>query len=118
VGCGSEAIHARPSSSSVKEIVMPQLTPLRTGAAFALTVAVLYVACLLAVWLAPGTVLVVFSTWVHGLNLEPLTTNAPPLVFSRALLGLLLISAYFFIAGVVYGFVRQRLSPARAPARG
>lgn len=91
---------------------MSQLTPLRTGAAFAVTVAILYVACLVAVWIAPGLVLAVFATWVHGLNLEPLTTNPPPLDLSRALLGLLLISAYFFIAGAVYGVVRQWLSPA------
>jgi hypothetical protein len=92
---------------------MSQLTPLRTGAAFAVTVAILYVACLLAVWVAPGMVLAVFSTWVHGLNLEPLTTNPPPLQLPRALMGLLLISAYFFIAGAVYGVVRNWLSPAR-----
>ena len=92
---------------------MSQLSPLRTGAAFALTVAILYVACLLAVWLAPGAVMAIFATWVHGLNLEPLTTNPPPLRFSRALLGLLLISAYFFIAGAVYGVVRRWVSPAR-----
>lgn len=91
---------------------MSQLTPLRTGAAFAVTVAILYVACLVAVWIAPGLVLAVFATWVHGLNLEPLTTNPPPLDLSRALLGLLLISVYFFIAGAVYGVVRQWLSPA------
>ena len=71
---------------------MPQLTPLRTGAAFALTVAVLYLACFLLMLLAPGVVLAVFSTWVHVLNLEPLTTYPPPLDIGRALLGLLLIS--------------------------
>jgi hypothetical protein len=91
---------------------MSQLTPLRSGAAFALTVAALYVACLLAVWLAPGMVMAIFATWVHGLNLEPLTTNPPPLDVSRALMGLLLISAYFFIAGTVYGVVSHWLSPA------
>ena len=59
----------------------------------------------------------VFSTWVHGLNLEPLTTNPPPLVLSRALPGLLLISTYFFIAGTVYGLVRQWPSPAHGARR-
>ena len=96
---------------------MSQLSPLRTGAAFALTIAILYLACLLAVWIAPGMVLTVFSTWVHGLDLKPLTTNPPPLVLSRALLGLLLISMYFFTAGAVYGLVRQWLSSARAAIR-
>lgn len=90
---------------------MSQLTPLRTGAAFALTIAVLYLACLLLMLLAPGVVLSIFSTWVHGLNLEPLTTNRPPVDVSRALLGLLLISGYAFIAGSVYGFVRRWLTP-------
>jgi hypothetical protein len=41
-----------------------------------------------------------------------LTTNPPPLDFSRALMGLLLISAYFFIAGAVYGGISHWLSPA------
>ena len=90
---------------------MPQLTPLRTGAAFALTIAVLYLACFLLMLLAPGVVIAIFSTWVHGLNLEALTTNPPPLDVGRALLGLLLISGYAFIAGTVYGFVRRWLTP-------
>ena len=95
---------------------MSQLNPLRSGAAFALTIAILCVACLLAVWVAPGTVMAVFSTWVHGLNLEPLT-NPPPLLLSRALLGLLLVSTYFIFAGAVYGLVRQWPSPAPAAWR-
>lgn len=89
---------------------MSQLTPLRTGAAFALTIAALYLACLLLMLLAPGVVLTIFSTWVHGLNLEPLTANPPPVDVGRALLGLLLISGYAFIAGAVYGFMRGWLT--------
>lgn len=92
---------------------MPQLTPFRTGAAFALTTAVLYLGCLLLMLLAPGVVLGIFSTWIHGLNLEPLTANPPPLDVGRALLGLLLISGYAFIAGTVYGFVRRWVTPAQ-----
>ena len=90
---------------------MSQLTPLRTGAAFALTTAVLYLACFLLMLMAPGVLLAMFSTWVHGLNLESLTTNPPPLDLGRGLLGLLLISGYAFIAGLVYGVVRRRLTP-------
>jgi hypothetical protein len=96
---------------------MTQLTPFRTGAAFALTIAILYVACLLLVLVAPGVVLAIFATWVHGLNLEPLTTNPPPIDIGRALLGLLLISGYAFIAGTVYGAVRQWLAPRSALGR-
>ena len=90
---------------------MSQLTPLRTGAAFALTIAALYLACLLLMLLAPGVVFAIFSTWVHGLNLEPLTANPPQVDVGRALLGLLLISGYAFIAGAVYGFMRRWLAP-------
>lgn len=89
---------------------MSQLTPLRSGIAFAVTVAVLYLACLILMMLAPGVVLAIFLTWVHGLNLEPLTTNPPPIDLGRALLGLLLISAYSFIAGTVFGFVQRWLA--------
>lgn len=96
---------------------MPQLTPFRTGAAFALTIAILYVACLLLMLAAPGVVLAIFATWVHGLNLEPLTTNPPPIDVGRALLGLLLISGYAFIAGTVYCAVRQWLAPRSALGR-
>ncbi|MFC5595364.1 DUF5676 family membrane protein [Lysobacter niastensis] len=88
------------------------LSPFRTGAAFALTIAVLYLACVLLVMVAPGVVLGIFSTWVHGLNLEPLTINPPPLNPARAALGLVLISGYAFIAGTVYGVVRRWLTPA------
>lgn len=96
---------------------MTQLPPFRTGAAFALTIAILYVACLLLMLVAPGVVLAIFATWVHGLNLEPLTTNPPPIDIGRALLGLLLISGYAFIAGTVYGVVRQWLAPPSALGR-
>lgn len=89
---------------------MPPLTPIRTGVAFALTFAVLYLACFLLMLFAPGAVLAIFSTWVHGLNLEPLTTNPPALDVGRAMLGLLSISGYAFIAGTVYGFARQFLT--------
>src|SRR5688500_9613263 len=95
----------------IKAAIGPQLTPFRTGAAFALTIAVLYSACFLLMLLAPGVVLTVFSTWVHGFNLEPLTTNPPPLDVGRALFGLLLVSGYAFIAGLVYGFARHWLTP-------
>lgn len=91
---------------------MAQLTPIRTGLAFALTIAVLYLACLLLMLLAPGVVLTIFSTWVHGLNLVPLTTNPPQVDLGRALLGLLLISGYAFIAGAMYGVMRRWLTPA------
>lgn len=83
--------------------------PLRTGLSFALTIAVLYLGCLLLMLVAPGAVLWIFSTWVHGLNLEPITSNAPPIDATRAVLGLFLISGYAFIAGVVYGAIRKRL---------
>jgi hypothetical protein len=96
---------------------MPPLTPLRTGAAFALTVAILYLACLVVMLISPGTVLAIFATWVHGLNLEPLTTNPPPIQAPRALVGLLLISGYAFITGAVYGVIRQWLTPRSASSR-
>lgn len=86
------------------------LSPWRTGVAFALTVGILYLACLLLMLVAPGVVLGIFSTWVHGLNLEPLTTNPPPLSLARAALGLVLISGYAFIAGTLYGAVRKWLA--------
>ena len=90
---------------------MSPLSPVRTGAAFALTISVLYLACLVLMVLAPGTVIWIFSTWVHGLNLDPLTTNVPPITAIRALAGLCLISGYGFLAGVVYGSVRRWLAP-------
>jgi len=93
---------------------MTPLTPVRTGAAFALTIAILYLACFLLTLVAPGVVLAIFATWVHGLNLEPLTTHPPPIEIGRALLGLLLICGYAFLAGTVYGAVRQWLAPRPA----
>lgn len=86
------------------------LSPLRTGLAFALTIAVLYLACLLLMLAAPGAVLWVFSTWVHGLNLAPLTSQPPPVDPARAFIGLFLISGYAFIAGAIYGAIRKWLS--------
>ena len=94
------------------------LSPLRTGAAFALTIAVLYLGCFLLMLLAPGTVLWIFSTWVHGLNLAPLTTNPPPVHVGRGLIGLVLISAYAFVAGGIYGVIRRWLAAGHAGGNG
>ena len=86
---------------------MSNPNPLRVGIAFALTIAGLYLGCLVLMLAWPGLVLGVFSTWVHGLNLHPLFTGAPPISIGRAMLGLLSISGYAFIAGVLYGWVRR-----------
>ena len=52
---------------------MPQLTPLRTGAAFALTVAALYLACSLLMLLALASAA---ATLRHGGSVLPLWCRA------------------------------------------
>ena len=90
---------------------MSPLSPLRTGAALALTVAVLYLACIILVALSPGTLLAIFSTIVHGIDIEPLTRTSPPLDLGRALLGLAILTGYTFVAGALYGWARRLFSP-------
>lgn len=82
--------------------------PLGTGIALAVTVAVFYTACTL-VWLAaPGPFLGFMNSLFHGLDFSIL---ARPAAFSWTgfLEALLVMSAWAFLAGAFFGWLRPRL---------
>lgn len=82
--------------------------PLGTGIALAVTVAVFYAACTL-VWLAaPGPFVGFMNSLFHGLDFSVLMR---PAAFSWAafLEALLVMSAWAFLAGAFFGWLRPRL---------
>lgn len=82
--------------------------PWVTGAAFAVVIAVVYLACAIAVLLVPDGFLTFANNWVHGIDLtlikrpasKPLSLNDWGAGFAAA------IVAGFF-AGVIYGWARN-----------
>lgn len=89
------------------------ISPVREGTAVAVTVALLYVACAVVAAVAPGGLAGMLDIVVHGLDIAPLTAALPPVTLSDVLLGLVLVSAYGFAAGCLYGAIRNAL--ARLP---
>lgn len=82
--------------------------PLGTGIALAVTVAVFYAACTLAWLVAPGPFLGFMNSLFHGLDFSALRS---PAAFSWAgfLQALLVMSAWAFLAGAFFGWLRPRL---------
>jgi hypothetical protein len=81
---------------------------LRTGLAFAVTVALFYVLCTL-VWLAaPGPFMSFMNRLFHGLDFTPMLK---PAAFSWAGFSgvLVVMSVWAFLAGSFFGWLRQRL---------
>jgi hypothetical protein len=88
---------------------MQPLSALRYGFVLAITVGLLYVACGIATMVAPTAIATVINSVVHGLNIGSLTRNLPATNLGQVAVGLVSISVYSFIAGCVYGVVRNVL---------
>jgi hypothetical protein len=88
---------------------MQRLSALRYGFVFAITVGLLYIACGIATMVAPTAIATVIDAVVHGLNIGSLTRNLPATSLGEVAIGLVYISIYSFIAGCVYGAVRNVL---------
>lgn len=89
---------------------MKPLSALRYGLAFAITVGLLYVACAIVTLVAPTAIASVIDTVVHGLDIGPLTRNLQPAPVSRMVVGLISITLYSFVAGTLYGAIRNLLA--------
>lgn len=85
--------------------------PLATGSAFATTAGLLYLLCTLTVALVPDMLVRVLRVFVHGLNTAPLAAGAPPMGVADAVLGLVFIVVYAFIAGLVYARASNVFAP-------
>lgn len=81
---------------------------LRTGLAFATTVALFYALCTL-VWLAaPGPFMSFMNNLFHGLDFTPLL-KMPGFSWSGFASAVVVIFIWGFLAGTFFGWLRQRL---------
>lgn len=89
-------------------------SPAATGLSLAITLGLLYVACALVVAIAPGALSAGFGLVVHSLDLAPLMRQVPPMRLSIVLMGLVVIMAYGFVAGLLFGLVSNAVARVRA----
>lgn len=81
---------------------------LRTGIAFAVTVALFYALCTL-VWLAaPGPFLAFMNGLFHGLDFTPLVRDAG-FSWGGFFVAAVVLSGWAFLAGTFFGWLRQRI---------
>lgn len=80
---------------------MDRLNPWRTGAAAALTAALLSVICAAAVYLSPQGTLEFVNSWTHGLDLTALRSERAWTLGGLAL-GLFNVSLTGFTVGVLF----------------
>ena len=84
--------------------------PWITGASFSLVVAFLYVGCGIFVVFYPDATLSVLNDWAHGIDLLAIKRpSSNPIPMSGWISGFITISLTAFVAGTLFGWVRQVL---------
>jgi small-conductance mechanosensitive channel len=83
--------------------MMKKTDILATGSALAVTVALLYILCALAVALWPDGTIEFLNSWVHGVDLKAMKATTP-MTFGKFLYGLVTIALVAFAVGVVYAW--------------
>lgn len=82
---------------------MDRLSSLVTGAATAITFAIVSTVCAVAVVAAPDATLGFFNAWFHGLDLAPLK-SARPLTLGGFFRGLVGVAIFGFLLGALFGW--------------
>lgn len=90
---------------------MNQLDSWRTGAAVALTAAIVSIVCGVAVYLFPQGTLEFVNSWTHGLDLTALRTDRP-VTLGGFLIGLFNVSVTGFLIGTLFGWARNLMGRA------
>ncbi len=84
--------------------------PLRNGAALAVTVAVGYSACTVVFWLWPDAAATFMNALFHGLDFRKLQAGSQLFYFGQFLYGLVVMSAWAFLLGTLFGWILGRFS--------
>ena len=92
------------------EEFMNRMNPTGLGLTFAITTAVLSVACAALVAIAPSQMVAVFQSWWHGLDVTMLASTAPPVTLQSVAIGLITISAFAFVVGFLFAAVGNAVS--------
>ena len=85
------------------------MSNVRTGLAFAITIAMFYALCTIAWVLAPGPFLQFMNGLFHGMDFAPLV-QAQGFELGGFLMALVVMSIWAFLAGTFFGWVSERLA--------
>jgi hypothetical protein len=85
------------------------MTPLRTGLALAITVAVFYALCALAWVLAPATFLGLMNNLFHGMDFTAMV-QPRPFSFPGFVAVLLVLGTWALLAGMFFAWLHARLT--------
>ena len=86
----------------------PAAVSLRTGVAFAVTVAVFYALCTLVWLVAPGPFLGFMNNLFHGMDFTPILEDVA-FSWGGFIGALLVMTVWSFLAGTFFEWLRQRL---------
>lgn len=89
---------------------MNRMNPVGLGLTFAITTALLSVACAALVAIAPGQMVAIFQSWWHGLDVTMLANTAPPVTLQSVAIGLITISAFAFVVGFLFAVIGNLVS--------
>jgi small-conductance mechanosensitive channel len=84
-----------------------------TGTAFATTVAIGYAACTLVFWLWPEAAANFMNALFHGLDFRKLQSGSVLFSFGSFLYALLILAAWAFGLGALFGWLFGRFGNAR-----
>ena len=90
---------------------MNKVKPFNVGASLAGTVVVTYLLCALVVALAPGTAEAILALVAHSTDVDALF-QPEQITFANVLGGTAAVAIYFFVTGVVFGWIYNRFAPA------
>ena len=85
---------------------MSKLNPWRTGAALALTAAVVSLVCAALVYINPDSMVAFVNSWLHGLDLAVLRSDKPWTV-AGVLLGMFNAALTGFAVGALFAVCRN-----------
>ncbi|HEU4353866.1 MAG TPA: DUF5676 family membrane protein [Burkholderiales bacterium] len=86
---------------------------IRTGAAFAITVAVGYALCTLVFWIWPEAAAGFMNALFHGLDFTRLQSGPTLFRFGSFFYALIVLAAWAFGLGALLGWILGRLGRAR-----
>ena len=85
---------------------------LRTGAAFAITVAIAYAACAFVFWLFPEAAASFMNGLFHGLDFRKLQSGGSLFTFGGFVYALVAITIWAFVFGTLFGWLQSRVRSA------
>ena len=86
----------------------------RTGGAFAITVGTGYALCTLVFWAWPDAAANFMNALFHGLDFRRLQAGSPLFSFGGFLYAEIVLMAWAFALGSLFGWVAERFSPVAA----